>query len=313
MQDYIRNAINSIQKQTLKDIEIVAVNDYSTDNSYNILKELALKDKRIKIINNTKNFGLLYSRAMGILHSSGEYLINLDPDDEFNDSDNLEYLYNITLRNKVDIITFETFYKKKNRILRFCKESNIIIEQPRLINSFFIYVDKHFNDILIWNKLIKKEIFLKAYKIFENYIYYKKWNYYEDNIWSLLVHKVSNSKICVDKLIYIYNNNLNKQSLMKNKANFIEFTNKIYLFEMKRKILNNIIYKKYLSHECNKLIAYINKSKNLKKYIESDILIRNKIIYNIKSCIKYYEISNNNKKIIVNLFKYIFDNYLIYV
>ena len=113
MQDYLRNAINSIQKQTLKDIEIVAVNDYSTDNSYNILKELALKDKRIKIINNTKNFGLLYSRAMGILHSSGEYLINLDPDDEFNDSDNLEYLYNITLRNKVDIVTFKTFYKKK--------------------------------------------------------------------------------------------------------------------------------------------------------------------------------------------------------
>ena len=195
MQDYIRNAINSIQKQTLKDIEIVAVNDYSTDNSYNILKELALKDKRIKIINNTKNYGLLYSRAMGILHSSGEYLINLDPDDEFNDSDNLEYLYNITLRNKVDIVTFKTLYKKKNRILRFCKESNILIQQPRLIDSFFIYVDNHFNDVLIWNKLIKKETFLKAYKIFENYIYYKKWNYYEDNIWSLLVHKISKFQI----------------------------------------------------------------------------------------------------------------------
>ena len=115
----------------------------------------------------------------------------------------------------------------------------MIIQQPRLINSFFIYVDNHFNDKLIWNKLIKKEIFLKAYKVFENYIYYKKWNYYEDNIWSLLVHKISNTKICVDKLIYIYNNNLNKGSLMKNRANFIEFTNKIYLFEMKRKILNN--------------------------------------------------------------------------
>ena len=75
--------------------------------------------------------------------------------------------------------------------------------------------------------MIKKEIFLKAYKIFENYIYYKKWNYYEDNIWSLLVHKISNSKVCVGKLIYIYNNNLNKVSLMKNRKNFIEFTNKI--------------------------------------------------------------------------------------
>ena len=96
-QDYIRNAINSIQKQTLKDIEIVTVNDYSNDNSYNILKELALKGKRIKIINTTKNFGLFYSRAMGILHSSEEYPINLDPDDEFNDSDNLEFLLRIAM------------------------------------------------------------------------------------------------------------------------------------------------------------------------------------------------------------------------
>mgnify|MGYP002625337468 CR=1 FL=1 len=93
-ESYIKECIESIQHQTLKDIEIIAVNDYSNDSSLSILNDLANKDNRIKIVNNDKNHGLLYSRAMGILNSTGEYLMNLDSDDEINDSESLEYLYN---------------------------------------------------------------------------------------------------------------------------------------------------------------------------------------------------------------------------
>lgn len=81
---YLKRSIESIQIQTLKDIEIILVNDCSTDNSLEILKEIAKNDSRAKIVNNNRNHGLLYSRAMGILKSKGEYLINLDPDDELN-------------------------------------------------------------------------------------------------------------------------------------------------------------------------------------------------------------------------------------
>ena len=95
-EQYINKCIQNLQNQTLKDIEIIAVNDCSTDNSLSILIDLAKKDNRIKIVNNDKNHGLLYSRAMGILNSSGEYLMNLDSDDEINDNDCLEYLYNKT-------------------------------------------------------------------------------------------------------------------------------------------------------------------------------------------------------------------------
>ena len=108
---YIIRSIKSIQNQTLKELEIVAVNDYSTDKTYMILTEMALKDKRIKIINNTKNSGLLYSRAMGIIHSSGEYLMNLAPDDQLFSSDNLEYLYNKAKNTSIDIISFNYLIK----------------------------------------------------------------------------------------------------------------------------------------------------------------------------------------------------------
>ena len=67
---------------------------------------MSKRDARIKIINNDRNRGLLYSRAIGILNSKGEYLMNLDPDDELAGRDNLDYLYKIVNKLKVDVISF---------------------------------------------------------------------------------------------------------------------------------------------------------------------------------------------------------------
>ena len=177
MQKYISRALLSIQNQTLKDIEIVVVNDCSNDNSLEIIKKFAKNDSRIKIINNKKNHGLLYSRAMGIIHSSGKYLMNLDSDDELINQYDLEFLYNKTISSKADIISFELMNKNpKITINNPCIEFDKIIKQPRLFKSIY-YKNYILKDFLITNKLIKKEIFLRAYKLFSNYIYSnKKWN-----------------------------------------------------------------------------------------------------------------------------------------
>ena len=92
-ENYVSRCIKSIQAQTLNEIEIVAVNDHSNDSSLEILENLAKNDKRIKILNNYKNKGLLFSRAVGILNSSGEYLMNLDSDDELKGYNSLKNLY----------------------------------------------------------------------------------------------------------------------------------------------------------------------------------------------------------------------------
>ena len=90
-----------------------------------MLTELAKNDKRIRIVNNDKNHGLLYSRAMGILNSSGEYLMNLDSDDEINGSESLEYLYNQTKKYNVDIIAFSVLFKKTNLIFNLFIKINL--------------------------------------------------------------------------------------------------------------------------------------------------------------------------------------------
>ena len=77
---YLEKAILSCENQTLKDIEIICVNDGSTDNSYRILTDYAKKDKRIKIINQS-NQGTGRARNNGLKIAKGEYVAFLDPDD----------------------------------------------------------------------------------------------------------------------------------------------------------------------------------------------------------------------------------------
>ena len=266
-ENFVINSIKSLQDQTLKDIEIVAVNDCSTDRSLEILTNLSKNDSRIKVVNNDKNHGLLYSRAMGILNSSGEYLLNLDPDDMINGQDTLEFLYNKAKIDNLDIISFNVFDQKHKRIIK-CKEKNNIVRQPKLFLS--IFRNDKIREYIIVNKLIKKEILLSAYEDFKDKIYNGKWNYFEDNIWNILVNKYAQSRLCINRLVYIYT--FNKNSLMNDKYGYYQFQNLIYRHEMFEKLFTSKNDQKYLNGEYYYLL---NK---LRSNIKSLLLLNEKSI-----------------------------------
>ena len=276
-ENYIVKSIRSIQNQTLKDIEIVAINDYSNDNSLMKITDLSKEDDRIKIIKNDKNHGLLYSRAMGILNSIGEYLINLDPDDEFKDNECLEYLYNQAKNSNVDIISFDVLNKKNNKIFN-CIKGDKIQHQKELFYSIF----NKFNiieDYLITNKLIKREIFLKAYEDFKEEIYNGKWNYHEDVIWSILVNKHAKSKLCLNKLVYIYN--YNKYSLKNKKSWNLELENDLYFLETNKKLFKSKEEEKYLIGAYFLIINNLKHSiKSISKIIDNNIKKRTNNFFN---------------------------------
>ena len=222
--------IGHLQEQTLKEIEIIAINDASTDNSLNVLKKMSEKGSRIKIINNKKNSGSLYSRAMGILSSKGEYLLSLDPDDRYQAKTNLKYLYNISKKLKVDIVSFLVIYLPSKMTSKFFTNSNEIIRQPELYQSLF--KSNILNDYYITNKLVKREIFLMLSIYLKKYIYGEKWCYYEDNIWIILIYKYANSSIFINKKIYISLYIINI-SIIRN----IAYANYINLFLLFNKFL----------------------------------------------------------------------------
>ena len=258
---YLNRSIGSVQKQTLKEIEIIAVNDNSTDNTLEVLINISKNDSRIKIINNDKNRGLLYSRAMGIINSKGEYLMNIDPDDELKGPDNLEYIYNKAKESNIDIVSF--VFLKNNHINLKCSNINNIILQPNIF-----YSANKFEDYLIWNKLVKKELFLKAYEIFKPKIYGEKWNYGEDEIWSVLVNKYAQSMICINKPIYIYNTD--KNSLMTKKSYNLYLKNLIYWHEMLKQILNDQQTQIFLNKRSSIIIKVIRSNLNFVREIIND-------------------------------------------
>lgn len=89
---YLKKCIESILNQSLRNIEIIFIDDGSTDNSLTIIEEYAKKDKRIKIISKL-NEGQGIARNMGITEACGQYIAFIDSDD-FVEKDMLEKLYN---------------------------------------------------------------------------------------------------------------------------------------------------------------------------------------------------------------------------
>ena len=213
---------------------------------------------------------------MGILHSTGEYIMNLDSDDEINDDECLEYLYNKNKNLKVDIISFSLLKKKNNHIFK-CNFSNQIFRQPQLFNNIFYKSNGIISDYLITNKLIKKEVFLKAYEFLKSSIYNWKWNYFEDDIWNILVHRYARTELCLERLVYIYN--FNKKSLMNKRFGIIEFQNLLYRHEMYKKIFSKKEEQKYLISEYHSLFNRLNS--NLKNILLINNNCINKQIKNI--------------------------------
>ena len=92
VENYLRQCLDSVVNQTLKEIEIICVDDGSTDDSFDILQEYAEKDARIKVVKQ-KNQGVGFSRNKGIKLANGEFVCFLDSDDYYQYDNNLELLY----------------------------------------------------------------------------------------------------------------------------------------------------------------------------------------------------------------------------
>lgn len=164
VEKHLSRCLKSLINQTFKDIEIICVNDGSTDNSLEILSEYAQEDKRIKIISKN-NSGPADSRGCGLAKSEGEFISFIDSDDWIEPNTYELVLSNMT--NEIDIASFgvniaidndyeldELKNKKiddfKNYFTPNLKGKNDINEQTILNTTMFI-----------WNKIFRKKIIEK--------------------------------------------------------------------------------------------------------------------------------------------------------
>ena len=173
----------------------------------------------------------------------------------------------------------------------------IIQRQPELFFSIF-HPNSEIKDYYIWNKLIKRETFQKSYQAFKNEINILKWNYFEDDIWNILVNRFANSKLCIDKIIYIYN--YNNDSLINKKQGMIEFQNLLYRHEMYKKLFANKDNERFLIAEYLFLIKRLELQLNYFLLI-SDYNMKNKFINVFKYFLDNYNYSDFQKNKIINI------------
>ena len=200
-QSSIKQVISSIQNQKMIDIEIILVNDKSKDDSLKIIENIQKYDKRIKIINNQKNMGTLYSRSIGVLQSKGNYIFPLDNDDMFFDDDVFNFIYQEAYNFNYDIVGFKTIqansYKARiNEMKNGCHmhKENFTIYQPNL-SLFGISKNNRFRirEVHIWSKCIKNSIYKKAVNSLgrKRYSFFMSWS--EDTSMVFVLFNVAES------------------------------------------------------------------------------------------------------------------------
>lgn len=179
VQDYLLQCINSILEQSHSDLEIILVNDGSTDNSPQICEELSKKDARIKLIHQT-NGGVSAARNTGIAASTGEYITFVDSDDWL-DKNMYQKLLNAARDNhKPDVVMCDFTTVRDNN--RFNITSNLragFYAKKDIIREIYptLLVTEDFGRlpiVSVWNCLFKKSLFLNDQIRFDEKLRYSE-------------------------------------------------------------------------------------------------------------------------------------------
>lgn len=191
VEKYLSHCLHSIMNQSLSDIEIIAANDGSTDNSLELLREIASKDERIRIISHP-NMGLGPTRNDAIKYAQGEYLAFVDSDD-YIECEALQIMYDKAKSIDADVVQAETMMFDDNKAWK--RADLVNIEDIQLDENNIDYFLKYYyfsRDYShnAWDKLYKRSFVVEHGLLFGD----NKKIFAEDN-WFQLQIFFNNPKI----------------------------------------------------------------------------------------------------------------------
>ena len=303
---YLKTALLSIENQDFKDIEIVMVDDCSKDNSVNLIKELMVKDPRIRLYQNEENKGILYTKTRGVLYAKGKYVMTLDEDDIYVQRDAFSTLYSEAERNNLDLLGFASYgtgihLKKGDYLHRYFKTD--IIYQPDIPNRMYkchLHSCRRVGDV-IFNYFIRTDIFIDIIKQIDDKYMNVKMLFHDDFLMFFLLTRKAHSLRQIKRVFYIvihwpkdnntkieFRNNI-KQKNMENKQclsyiNYIEFilikTNndindkRIASFELNEWFLKHACrYNRYIRERALNVLELFLKNDYIEKEVKNEILV----------------------------------------
>ena len=297
--------MKSIQYQSFNKVEIILIDDHSSDNTIQIIEELKTADKRIKLIKNKKRKGTLISRNIGVFKSRGDYLLFVDPDDLISENI-LNHFYTLIKKYNYDLIRFNLYIG--NYDLNLPEVVYYIKRMPLYKTNLFFHLFYGLGKLLqldyyITNKLIKRKLFIRALNSI-NKFYLKQFMIdCEDGLVNFMLYKLGESLYFTRKIGYYYI--VTKESITyesidfkrRLRSNFLYFR---FIFQatknnnIEKKIANYIFYSIYSrrSEAIINLLIHLRKDfqfylKTINLYLKNEFipLKSKKILKNLKNAI----------------------------
>ena len=195
VEDVLARCLDSLCRQSLKEIEIILVDDASPDRSGEICEEYAEKDSRFRVIHHLEHRGVAAARNTGIAHASADYLMFVDSDDWVH-VDFCKLPYECALQHHVELVMFERCYVDKDglrkQIQRKEKRKTGRVTQWEAINLLLFDVIGN----AAWNKLYMKKMF--------DTVSYPEGYLYEDVGTTYKTILLTDSIYCLDEELYYY-------------------------------------------------------------------------------------------------------------
>ena len=194
---YLNNCIDSVIKQDYKNLDIICINDASTDTSLEILKKYQQKDQRIKIINLETNRGLSFARNVGLNNALGKYVLFVDSDDELEENA-ITNLYNGIIKSKhisASIGKINIIYEANEHLKELDKKYfdhkylGEIILTDEIVNNFYVCA---------WGILYKRSEIERIKLRFPDGLNF------EDNYWHWCFFTSVKKIVFIENIVYRY-------------------------------------------------------------------------------------------------------------
>ena len=277
IEDYIERCILSCINQTFRDIEIIVVNDGSTDKTLENINKLKTKDDRIVVIDK-KNEGSMEARKSGWNIAKGEYILFVDGDDYIR-KDAVEVLYSNAKKKNYDVVCYKFLIQDKNGMTKNGWDKHIDRnDKATLLNLLFQGKINH----NMWSKFLKKDF------IINNKIEFPSNFSFGEDLAFVYTFSMYNPKFTIiDDYLYYYCKRDGSLDSSINE-NTTEITQALSF--VKEQIIKNNLYEKY--REEFEYMAYMQGYYMRKKYIFNN---KNKISRNLFNNWRKLKININTK------------------
>lgn len=338
--NFLERCVESVVANSYKNLEVIIVDDGSTDSSIEIEEKLEKKYENVKVVKHKENSGLFQARITGFENSKGEYISFVDSDD-YVSIDWFRMLYVCAEENNADIAIGQFIYDRDNQY-QYCNldplRQKIELKDENVIKTYMRQQGKFYSWQLIWNKLYKKELWQESLKDLKEFSQKsKKLVMCEDMAFSIALwcraKKVCNFTTGAEYFYFFHQNQSTNLKVDNKEKNLKSIDNAIMVFDFMRKQLEkknvfenekenfneweknyaSIYFRDMKNYDYNFYENYISKAFKLdakefikrpanKDFFYNILTVINKEVFSWYTCIKQMLCDKNIKVISFDIF-----------